>query len=117
MSQVQIAKLKGINNADLNWDTIPFPFTTAILLHDFLQEYNSYVRAYRVINEDGVNLLTYRQDSRTKQSITLDPASIDNQEGWTSLIEVTPNSVTGRGVLEVDLVPRVLAELRVNARR
>lgn len=117
MSHVQIRNLKGINDTGLTWDTIPFPFTTAILLHDFLQEYNSYVRAYRVINEDAVNTLVYRQDSRTKQAITLDPVSIDNQQGWTSLIEVTPNAGTGVGILEVDLVPREIAELKRNTRR
>jgi len=117
MSQVEIRKLNGINDTRLTWDTLPFPFTTAILLHDFLQEYNSYVRAYRVINQDAVNVLIYRQDSRTKQAITLDPNSIDNQEGWTSLIEVTPNAATGSGILEVDLVPREIAELKRNARR
>lgn len=117
MSQVEIRKLKGINNTDLNWDTIPFPFTTAIERHDFLTENGSYVRAYRVINEDILNNLTYRQDSRSKQAITLDPASIDNQEGWTSFIEVTPNAVSGQGILEVDLVPRELAELRQRGRR
>jgi len=116
MSHVQISKLKGINDGTLTWDTIPFPFTTAVLLHDFLQEYNSYVRAYRVINADLVNSLDYRQDSRTKQPITLDPASIDNQEGWTSLIEITPNAVSGTGTLEVDLVPREIAELKRNTR-
>jgi len=110
MSQVEIRKLKGINDTNLNWDTVPFAFTTAIERHDFLTENGSYVRAYRVINEDSLNSLTYRQDSRSKQEITLDPASIDNQEGWTSFIEVTPNAVSGQGILEVDLVPRELAE-------
>jgi len=116
MSQVEITNLKGINDTTLSWDTIAFPFTTAVLLHDFLQEYQSYVRAFRVINEDVVGTLTYRQGSRTKQAITLDPSSIDNQEGWTSLIEVTPDGVTGQGVLEVDLVPRVIATRLRNGR-
>lgn len=116
MSQVEIRKLKGINNTDLNWDTLPFRFTTAVLRHDFLTEYNSYVRAYRVINEDLINNLTYRQDQRGKQAITLDPSAVDNQEGWTSFIEITPDAVTGTGILEVDLVPRELAELKRPAR-
>lgn len=116
MSQVEIRKLKGINDTDLNWDTLPFAFTTAVIRHDFLTEYNSYVRAYRVINEDGLAVLTYRQDQRGKQAITLDPSSIDNQEGWTSFIEVTPNAVSGQGILEVDLVPRELAEKKKFAR-
>lgn len=117
MSKVEIRKLKGINNTEINWDTLPFPFTTAQERHDFLAENNSYVRAYRVINEDVLNSLTYRQDQRNKALITLDPNSIDNQEGWTSYVEVNPNAVSGQGILEVDLVPRELAELKIIARR
>ncbi len=117
MSQVIIGKLKGILNPTLKWDTIPFPFTTAQLRHDFLTEYGSYVLAYRVINRDATNTLTYRQDSTNKQAITLDPATQDNQEGWTSFIEVNPNAVTGVGILEVDLVTRENAEIAVQRGR
>jgi len=117
LSKVEIRKLKGINDTSLNWDTLPFAFTVAQLRRDFLAEFNSYVRAYRVINEDVLNALTYRQDQRNKQLITLDPASIDNQEGWTSYLEVNPDGVSGQGILEVDLVPRELAELKPIGRR
>jgi len=116
LSKVEIRKLKGINDTALNWDTLPFAFTTAQERHDFLAENNSYVRAYRVINQDVLNSLNYRQDQRNKVLITLDPGAIDNQEGWTSYIEVNPNAVTGAGILEVDLVPREIAELKIIAR-
>ena len=112
MSKVEIRKLKGINDTTLSWDTIPFPFTTVQFFRDFLSEFNSYVRAYRVINRDALANLTYRQDQRNKQLITLDPSSMDNQEGWTSYLEVNPNAVSGTGILEVDLVPREIAELK-----
>ncbi len=112
MSHVEIAKLKGINDTSLVWDTLPFDFALAVLRRDFLQEFGSYVRGYRVINNDSLNTLDYRQDQRNKVATVLDPSSIDTQEGWTSYIEVTPNAVTGNGQLEVDLVPREIAELK-----
>jgi len=110
MSHVEISLLKGINANDLVWDTIPFPFTTVQLRLDFLNQFNSYVRSYRVINEDTLNSLTYRQDNRNKQSITLGPSTADENEGWTSYLEVNPNAVSGGGILEVDIVPRNLAQ-------
>lgn len=115
MSLVEIALLKGVNDQTINWDKRIFRFTTAQERHDFLTEDNSYVRAYRIINEDAFNPLNYRQDKNNQPLIRLDPSSIDNQEGWTSYIEVNPNAVTGTGILEVDLVPRGLAELKLKS--
>ena len=112
MSKVEIRKLKGINDTSLVWDTLPFDFTTLQFFRDFLSEFGSYVRGYRIINQDSLNELTYRQDQKNKTTIILDPSSIDTQQGWTSYIEVNPNAATGSGVLEVDLVPRAIAELR-----
>jgi len=110
MSHVEIRKLKGINDTSLSWDKEIFVFTTAQFFRDFLSEFGSYVRAYRVINRDPLNSLTYRQDSKNKNVITLPLLSNESQEGWTSYLEVNPNIVTGVGELEVDLVPRELAE-------
>lgn len=113
MSHVEVRKLRGINDVNLVWDTIPFPFTITQLRTDFLNRYGSYIRAYRVINRDTLNLLTYRQDQPGKQLITLDPSSQDNLEGWTSYIEVNPDIVTGNGILEVDLVTRENAQKKL----
>jgi len=115
VSQVDVSELKGINDPSLVWDTIPFPFTTAQIRHDFLMENNSYVRAYRVINRDPIASLTYRQDSANKQAIVLELASSDEQEGWTSYLEVNPNAVSGLGTLEVDLVTRGNAQKKLKA--
>jgi len=116
MSHVEIRKLKGINDTSLVWDTLPFNFTTAQLFRDFLSEFGAYVRGYRIINQDVLNQLTYRQDQKNKVAVILDPASIDTQQGWTSYIEVNPDAVSGSGLLEVDLVPREIAELRRSGR-
>jgi len=116
MSHVEIRKLKGINDTSLVWDKEIFDFTTAQFFRDFLSEFNSYVRAYRVINRDAIASLFYRQDSKTKTQIELELSSIDNQEGWVSYIEINPNAVSGVGQLEVDLVPREVAEREKNGR-
>lgn len=113
MSQVEVSKLKGINDATLVWDTLVFNFTTGQIRHDFLTENNSYVKAYRVINRDVVNNLTYRQDSANRPPITLEPLSSDEQQGWTSYIEVNPDAVLGLGTLEVDLVTRQNAQIKL----
>lgn len=113
MSVVNISNLKGINDVTLVWDTLPFDFTTAALIIDFLNRYNSYVRAYRVINTDVLTGLTYRQDGAYKAAIPVEPSSIDRQEGWTSYIQVNPDAVNGQGTLEVDLVTRENAQKKL----
>jgi len=110
LSVVQLGSLKGINDLTLVWNTLTFPFTTAQLRIDFLNRYNSFVRAYRVVNQDVLATLTYRQDGGYSQLITLDPSAIDEQQGWTSYLEVNPNAVSGQGELEVDLVTRENAQ-------
>jgi len=113
MSHVEVLELNGINDTKIVWDTLIFNFTTAQVRHDFLAENGSYVRAYRVINRDSLNNLTYRQDSANKAAITLEPLSFDDNEGWTSYIEVNPNAVTGVGTLEVDIVTRENAQIKL----
>jgi len=113
LSQVFIEKLKGINDPSISWDKIVFPFTTAIEQHDFLNENNSYVRAYRIFNNDVIAGLVYRQDNLGNPTIPMDPGDIEVQEGWVSFIQVTPNAVSGNGILEVDLVPREMAQKKL----
>jgi len=114
LSNVQVLSLKGINDESLVWDTIPFPFTNAVLTIDFLNRYNSFVRAYRVINEDVLAGLTYRQDGAYKAPVTLEASSLDEQQGWTSYIQINPNAVSGQGLLEVDLVTRENAQKKIS---
>jgi len=114
VSLVEIRKLKGINDPGLTWDKIVFPFTTAVEQHDFLTEFNSYVRAYRIFNNDLLANLVYRQDRIGNPTIPMNPGDIEVQEGWVSFIQVTPNAVSGDGILEVDLVPREIAQKKLN---
>ena len=109
MSYVQIEQLKGIDDQTLKWDTVQFVFTTAQEIHDFLQENLAYVRAFRVQNLDGANILQYRINSPNSPLITVPINSEDGQTVWTSFIQVIPNAVTGSGLLEVDLVPMAIA--------
>lgn len=113
MSLVEIRNLKGINDPSLTWDKIIFPFTTAVEQHDFLTEFNSYVRSYRILNNDLIAGLVYRQDRIGSPTIPMDPGDIEVQEGWVSFIQVTPNAVSGDGILEVDLVPREIAQKKL----
>jgi len=113
MSHVEISKLKGIDDGSISWDTIPFIFTTAQFRIDTLMRFNSYLRAFRIINRDVVNNLNYRYDQPGKQSIIIDPASFDEQEFWTSYLEINPNAGTGNGEVEIDLVPRGIAEKNI----
>jgi len=115
LSVVNLALLKGISDLTLKWDTLIFPFTTAQLRIDFLNRYSSYVKAFRVINRDVIAGLTYRQDGAYTNPTTLDPASSDENSGWTSYLEVNPNAVSGVGDLEVDLVTRENAQMKLKA--
>ena len=113
MSHVEISKLKGINEESISWDSLPFPFSTAQFRIDTLTRFNSYIRSFRIINRDAIANLTYRYDQPGKQLVTIDPLSFDEQEFWTSYLEINPNGVSGTGEVEIDLVPREIAEKKL----
>lgn len=110
---VNLDILKGIDDRSINASLLKFPFTVTQLRIDFLNRYNSYVQAYRVINRDALATLTYRQDGSYTELTTLDPLSDDANRGWTSYLEVNPNAVSGDGVLEVDIVTRENAQKKL----
>lgn len=109
MSYVQIEKLKGILDPTLPFATSTFPFTTAQLKTDCMSQFAGLAKKFRIVNQDGVNLLTYRQGAVDSTLKNIPPNSEVIVEGWESYIEINPNAGTGSGYLEIDIVPRAMA--------
>lgn len=106
MSYVNPRLLRGVGDALLSTVTTTLPFTTAQLIRDALTQYGSYIRAFRIVNNDALANLTYRQGSPSEPLKTVPLSSEVVVEGWESYIEVNPNAATGSGFVELDLVNR-----------
>ena len=114
LAGVNLSVLKGIDDQSLKGVTLTFSFSTAIFNLDALSQYNSYVRSFRVTNLDTLAELTYVFDEVRAVPIPVPILTDDSQKGWTSLIQVTPDGVTGNGLIEVELVKRENAEIGRN---
>lgn len=104
MSYVNPENLRGVGDALLSTVTTTLPFTTAQLITDCVTQFGSYTRAFRIVNNDAVNQLTYRQGGTSQPLKVVPPSSEVLVEGWESYIEINPNAGTGSGFLELDLV-------------
>jgi len=109
MSYVNKAILKGVDDQSLSFYVTTQVIGTAQILIDSLTQFNAYIRAFRIVNNDGTNIITYRQGSNTQPLKTIPISSQENQSGWESFIEINPNAVTGVGILEMDLIDRAEA--------
>lgn len=106
MSYVDTAKLRGLADPTLSFFTTTLAFTTAVLTIDALTQFQAYIKAFRIVNQDGANVVTYVQGSRFQPTKTVPINSEVSADGWESFIQITPNAVTGTGFIELDLVPR-----------
>jgi len=109
VSYVNPALLRGVGDALLSTVTTTIAFTTAQQRIDALTQFGSYIRAFRIVNNDAAAALTYRQGAIDSALKSVPPASEVVVEGWESFIEINPNGATGVGVLELDLVDRFQA--------
>jgi len=82
----------------------PIGFTTAVLNHDTLLQFGLLGKGFRLINDDSVNVLTYRLHSNRAVARTVPVSSEILVQEWYSILLITPNAVTGNGILEMELV-------------
>jgi len=115
VSYVNPAILRGVGDALLSTVTTTQAFTTSQVLLDALTQFSAYIRAFRIVNNDAINVLTYRQGSRSSPLKTVPASSEVVVEGWESFIEINPSAVSGTGFIEFDLVDRFRALLKPDA--
>jgi len=106
VSYVDKSILRGVGDALLSTVTSTIAFTLTQEVIDALTQFSSYVRAFRIVNSDALNPLTYRQGGRSEPLKTVPSSSEVVVEGWESYIEINPNAATGVGFIELDLVDR-----------
>ena len=104
MSYVPKERLRGTQDPNISFYTTERAFTTSQLITDCVSLFAGYAKAFRIVNKDGTNQLTYRQGSTSGILKPVPPNSEVVVVGWESYIEINPDAVTGSGFLEIDLV-------------
>lgn len=111
MSYVNKQILRGVNDENLSFFTTTIRFTTGQLVIDALTQFSAYIKAARIINNDSLNTILYRQGSPLEPQKIVPIDSAEKIGGWESFLQITPNAVTGDGFLEIDLIDRNVAEI------
>jgi len=104
MSYVPKDLLKGILDPRISFYTSDQSFTTSVVNIDLKTQFQAYAKTFRIVNQDSVNNLSYRQGSVSGISKIVPPNSEVVVNGWESFIQITPNAGTGAGFIEFDLV-------------
>lgn len=105
MSSISFQGFKPASSDEIPFEARePEDFTTAVLNHSCVLEFNRVCKRARIVNEDTVNNLTVRLHSNTGAARVIPPNSDAVINEWFSDIFITPDNVTGNGQLELDLV-------------
>lgn len=111
MSYIDSAKLKGTLDTAIPHITIRIPFSTSVVVIDTLSNYGGYARAYKIVNYDGNNIINFVQHQLTDTPGQVPINSEVTDEGWFTFIQITPNPVTGNGLIELEIVKKSDAEI------
>ena len=104
MSAIDVENLKSVNDDKIPFQTFPEPIGTTEIKFDTLFRFGKIIKKGRIINDDGTNNITFRVGSIQSPIQTIPPKSDESFDGWVSKIFITPDGVTGKGLLELDLV-------------
>jgi len=105
LSAIDTEFLKSIND-----QTIPFSFHQEVIgivpiKFDTLFRFEAkLIQRGRIINDDNVNPILLQVGSVQAPVQSIPPNSDETFDGWFSKIFITPDTVTGKGFLELDLV-------------
>lgn len=106
MSLPDITSLKAASSLELKKNgRLPENFTTAQVRHFCSMEFGGYGVGAKIINNDALNEVEVRlHNPRNTPRIVPINSEIDINE-WFDIIIITPDSGTGSGQLELDIVP------------
>ena len=103
MSAINYEKLKSPND-----DTIPFrnekqDIFQSVVKFDSLFRWGMLIKKARIVNNESVNPILVQTGSIQAVAEKIPPNMEQTFEGWFSKIIITPNVLTGDGLLDYDL--------------
>ena len=103
MSAIPFESLKGSTDLSLPFITRSEIIGVNPINHDTLLEFGFIVKTLRIVNNDSSGSIFYRTGASDAVLKEVPPNSDDTIEGWFAIFLITPNSITGNGLLEYDL--------------
>jgi len=100
-----VSTLKPRQSTELDIDSrLPEDFTTAVVNHFCSMEFGGWAVGAKIINNDSLNEIIYRLHSNRGTPRVVPISSEITINEWFDIITITPDSGTGSGQLELDIV-------------
>lgn len=96
--------LKAASSIEIPFITRPQGFTTNQIIIDSLLQFQKLIKSIHIVNDDSLNIVSFRTQSPSSILKTVDVNSEVNFDEWTSYFEINPDGVSGTGLFELDLV-------------
>ena len=105
MNQIPVEDLKAATDPNLPFYSFKQVIGTAVITHDILNEFGMMCKAVIITNFDSTNNISVINKDPQNPVDIIPPSTKGEEDTWTSFIQLTPNAVTGNGILELQLVP------------
>lgn len=104
MSFIDINRLKSNTDQTINSITRVERFSTTVRKFDSLLEYGMIIKTVKIVNNDQTAVVGYRNQSPSSVMREVPISSDETIDEWTSYFEIIPNSNSGSGYIEFELV-------------
>ncbi len=105
MSAIDTSNLKSVNDEKIPFETHQEEIGTDEIKFDTLFRFESkLIKRGRIVNNDSVNSIKFQIGSASAPVQLVPPNSDETFDGWFSKIIIIPDTSTGDGFLELDLV-------------
>jgi hypothetical protein len=115
VNTIPVSDLKSATDPNLSYYPFKMAIGTARIQKDILNEFGCMCKTVIITNNDlnnGITVITVDPNSPPE---TIPPNTKGEQDQWTSYIDVTPNAVSGKGILELWLVK--LSDAKISAKQ
>lgn len=101
---IPVEQLKSPTDPNLPFYSFKLAFTTAVVIKDIYNEFGAYAKAVIITNNDSAAGVSVIQNDPSNPAEVIPPATKGESDAWCNFISLTPNAVTGKGLLELWLV-------------
>lgn len=109
---IPVESLKSPTDPNLPFYSFKQAFTTAPVIIDIFNQFGCYAKAVIITNNDKNGNVSVIQNEVSNPTEIIPPSTKGESDAWCNFISLTPNAVSGSGILELWLVKTEDAKIK-----
>lgn len=101
---IPVESLKSPTDPTLPFYSFKLAIGTTPIIKDIFNEFGGYAKAIIITNNDPTNVILAINNDPSNPAETIPPSSKGEDDSWSNFISITPNAVTGAGLVELQIV-------------